>query len=51
MKFQKLLAILIACSIICIPKINSAQTINLGTAANFVFFTSSGAVDNVGTSV
>lgn len=32
------------------PNMNFAQTINLGTAENFVLFSSSGAVSNVGTS-
>lgn len=37
-------------SLLIFPVKNFAQTINLGTAANFVLFTSSGSVDNLNTS-
>ena len=42
--------ILLLFVLLSISNKNLAQTINLGTAANFVLFTSSGAVGNTGTS-
>ena len=46
---QSILA-LVTAFLFGIPNMNFAQTINLGTAENFVLFSSSGAVSNVGTS-
>ena len=40
--------ILLVFALLIFPNKNLAQTINLGTAANFVLFTSSGAVGNTG---
>ena len=42
------LLLLITVVIISFPKINFGQAPNLGTAANFVLFTSAGAVSNAG---
>ena len=42
--------ILLVFALLSLPLKNLAQTINLGTAANFVLFTSSGAVGNTGSS-
>ena len=50
MRNKILHCIVVAATLISLPKINFAQTINLGTAANFVLFTSTGAVGNTGIS-
>ncbi|HEX8515519.1 MAG TPA: ice-binding family protein [Bacteroidia bacterium] len=47
---SKLLTILIAIGIMSVPKVNFGQTPNLGTAADFVLFTTVGAVTNTGIS-
>ena len=46
----KLLKIVTGLSLLSIPTINNAQTITLGTAANFVLFSSNGSVSNTGIS-
>jgi hypothetical protein len=48
MKDKLLLIFFTAVSIILFPKINFGQTPNLGTTADFVLFTTNGAVTNVG---
>jgi hypothetical protein len=50
MKSELLLAIVTAVTFLALPKISFAQTPNLGTAANFVLFSSAGAVSNTGIS-
>jgi hypothetical protein len=45
---RKILHILTAVALISFPKIQYAQAPDLGTAANFVLFTSIGAVSNSG---
>jgi gliding motility-associated-like protein len=47
---HKLFSTLIMLLLFLMPKINSGQAPNLGTAANFELFTSIGAVTNVGSS-
>ncbi len=47
---NKLLNIVTAVSLLAFPNVNFAQAPNLGTAANFVLFTTNGAVSNVGIS-
>lgn len=44
----RLLFILITATVLCFPKINFGQTPALGTAADFVLFSSVGAVSNTG---
>jgi len=50
MKAKILPVILIVATLLTFSKVNFAQTINLGTAANFVLFTGAGAIGNTGTS-
>ncbi|MDP3557470.1 MAG: ice-binding family protein [Bacteroidota bacterium] len=45
---KKILFILTIASTLSFPKVNFGQVINLGTAANFVLFSSNGAVSNIG---
>src|ERR1700735_5496632 len=47
---NKLLLIIIAFALLSIPNISSAQAPNLGTAVNFVLFSTDGAVTNTGIS-
>ena len=47
---SKLLLITIAVIMLTFPKVNFGQAPNLGTAANFVLFTTVGAVSNTGIS-
>ncbi len=46
----RLFSVLIAVLLFLIPTLNFAQTINIGTAANFVLFSTNGAVSNTGIS-
>jgi hypothetical protein len=50
MKNKIALAILVAVTLFSLPRASLAQTPNLGTAANFVLFSSAGAVSNTGVS-
>jgi hypothetical protein len=50
MKSKLLLGILVVISLLSSPHVGFAQTPNLGTAANFVLFSSVGAVGNTGIS-
>ncbi|HXB40812.1 MAG TPA: ice-binding family protein [Bacteroidia bacterium] len=47
---RKLLHIVTAVTLLSVPKINFGQTITLGTAANFVLFSTNGALSNSGIS-
>ncbi len=48
MKIKFLLIIAAIASLVSFPSVSYAQVINLGTAADFVLFTTNGAVTNVG---
>ncbi len=48
MKQRKIVLTLIVIALLCLPKVNFGQAPNLGTAANFVLFSSVGAVSNTG---
>ena len=50
MKYQSTFLIIAIFTLLSFPVVSWAQTINLGTAANFVLFTSNGAIDNLGAS-
>lgn len=47
---KKIKILLVILTLFFVPKINYGQTINLGTVANFLLFTSNGAVSNSGIS-
>ena len=50
MKFRSTFLTIALFTLLFFPGVSWAQTINLGTAANFVLFTSNGAIDNLGDS-
>lgn len=45
---KRLLFLLLTITLFTFPKVNYAQAPNLGTAADFVLFTTTGAVTNMG---
>jgi hypothetical protein len=47
---KKILFTITTTALLVLPNLNFSQTINLGTAANFVLFSSNGAVSNMGIS-